>query len=333
MIIEIKPYENKYRTGVVELLQYLWPWTEQERYERFNWEYVGNPSHPEPLAVVAVNEDDEVLGFRGWVPGIANSNGKRYLIARAADAVVSPKGRRQGIFTKMTFFSLEYLRNNGVDAILNLTSNEQSNPGNLKLGWQAIGKLNIWCNPVWPHVKKQLQDTVIIKKNGYQIELMPHIPYDLNIVTNAERIAFSMAEGQLGWLGKMPGNGFLTALTRKSDGTIDNVFVFGFGKGRKTPLYYMNVNEGKSGKTTFREACKFLSPGVISAWGMALDERNSTFLKKVGFIKIPFFEKIRKDPPILVRSVLDPEIDDGWLLEDKDIRDLNNWQLMIADLF
>lgn len=333
MIIDIKPYEEKYRTGVVELLQYLWPWNEQKRQERFDWEYVGNPSHPEPLAVIALNEKDEVLGFRGWVPGIVNSNGRQYLVARAADAIVSPKGRRQGVFTKMTLFSLDYLRKNGVVAILNLTSNEQSNPGNLKLGWQTIGKLNIWCNFVWPHVKKPLQETVIIKKNDYQIELMPYIPSDLNVVANTERIFFSMGEGQLGWIGKMPGKRFLTALSRKSDGTIDNVFVFGLGLGRKTPLFFMNVKDESSAGNTFREARKFLTTGIISAWGMALEEKNASFLKKVGFIRIPFFEKLRKDPPILVRSVHEPEMVSGWLLEKKDIREIYNWQLMIIDMF
>lgn len=333
MAVEVKPYEPKYRDGIVEVLKDLWPWTLEQRYERFDWEYYSNPSHPEPLAVVAVNDKDEVLGFRGWVPGIVNSNKKSYLVARAADVVVAPKGRRQGIFSKMTTYSIDYLRSNGVDAILNLSSNEQSNPGYIKLGWQSIGQLNIWYKVVWPHRKRILKEKTVIKTEGYQIELIPYIPSDLNVASNTDRIYLSMSEGQLAWMGKMPGNSFLTALSRRNDGTIDNVFVFGIGQGRKTTLFYMDVKNEQFGVKTFRKACEYLTPGVISAWGMALDERNAEFLKKKGFIKLPFFEKIRKKPPILVRSINNIEKDAGWFLGDLDIRNINNWQLMFIDSF
>ncbi len=333
MIKEIKPYESKYCDGVIGLLKNLWPWEEEERYAHFNWEYYGNPIHPEPLAVIAVNEVDEVIGFRGWVPGVVYSEGKKYLVARAADAVVSPLCRRQGVFSKMTVFSIEYLRKNGVDAILNLTSNSQSNPGNLKLGWNAIGQLNIWYKIVCPHRKNYLEEAVVINKNGYRIELIPNIPNELKVGDDSDLISFSLAEGQLGWIGKKPGEKYLTALALREDGLIDSLFVFSINHGRKTSLQYLKVNDVKIAKQTFHLVCKYFTTGIISVWGMALSEKNAQFLKKVGFIQIPFYEKLRKKPPILVRTIGNPAEQQGWILGKKDIRDIRNWQLMSLDSF
>ncbi len=333
MRVLIKPYESKYRDGVVEVLQYLWPWSKEERYARFDWEYYNNPSYAKPMAVVAVNEDDEVVGFRGWIPGLVKGNGSVFLIARAADAVVLPSCRKQGIFSKMTVCSLSYLHDNGVDAILNLTSNSQSNPGNIKLGWKSIGQLIIWYKIIYPHKKKELDKTIELTCDNHKIEIYPFIPEELRVNTNHERLAFSMNDGQLGWIGKMPGGKFITAVSRRMDGVIDNVFVFGVGHGRKTSLFYLEVNDDRIAKRTLRETYRFFTAGIVSVWGMALSERNARFLKKCGFTKIPFCEKLRKPLPILVRTVGDPEEQRGWFLGGNDIRNLKSWQLMFIDSF
>lgn len=334
MHIEIKPYDPKYQESVIEVLQHLWPWNEQERRKRFDWEYFGNPSHPMPLAVVAVNEQDEVLGFRGWVPGIVCSDGKKYLVARAADAVVSPQCRRQSVFSKMTVFSIEYLRKNGIDAILNLTSNSQSNPGNLKLGWAPIGQLNIWYRLVISFKKKRLSEVDRIRKGKYQIEITPYIPRGLQFNYQESRIAFSMNEGQLDWYSKFPRVNFITVVAYDSNGKTAGILIFKKSNNtKKTVLFFLNVKEGSLAKIMFKVAKRYLPTGLISVWGMALNEDKVNILKSFGFFKIPFYEKLRKMPPILVRSMNNSEVHEGWLLGGKDIRDLNNWELMPIDMF
>lgn len=334
MLINIKSYEHKYRDGVVCILQHLWPWDEQERYARFEWEYYGNPSHPEPLAVVAVNEEDEVLGFRGWIPGIVCSDGKRYLVARAADVVVSPKGRRQGIFTKMTVYSIDYLRKNGVDAILNLTSNSQSNPGYLKLGWRAIGQLNIWYKIVFSFKRRKLREFERIKIGNYLIEITPNIPQGLKMDYRGNRIAFSMNDGQLDWYNNMPGYEFMTAVAYDSNGDMVGGLIFKMIDNTKTvSLFYFNIKDSKLAKTMFKIATRYLPTGLVAAWGMALNDDKADILKSVGFFKIPFYEKLRKKPPILVRCMNDPDDQEDWFLARKDIREINNWELMFIDSF
>lgn len=334
MIINIKPYEAKYRDGVVSVLQYLWPLSEEERYNRFDWEFFGNPSFPEPLAVVAVNEEDEVVGFRGWVPGIVRSNEKEYLVARAADVVVSPKGRRMGIFTKMTIFSIEYLRSKGIDAILNLTSNSQSNPGYLKLGWVAIGLLNIWCKIVLPiHLKKTLDDVKVIKTRDYSIEVFPNIPKGIRIQNDSNHISFSMLEGQLDWFAKCPIGKYISFVSRNLKGEVVGVCVFRENGKRKKSLVYFNYNKELIGRLMLKYAFKYLQTGIITIWGMALTKDKARVLKKAGFMKIPFFEKMRKDPPILVRCIKNTGSQEDWFLGDRDIRKMDNWELYSIDLF
>lgn len=334
MKIYIKPFESKYRDGVVTVLENLWPWDEAERYARFDWEYLGNPNHEKNLAVVAVNEKEEVVGFRGWVPGIVISNGKDYLVARAADAVVSPYNRRQGVFQKMTIYSLEYLEKNGVDAILNLTSNSQSNPGNLKLGWVPIGQLNIWYRLVISFKKKRLSEVDRIRKGKYQIEITPYIPGGLQFNYQESRIAFSMNDGQLDWYSKFPGVNFITVVAYDSNGKTAGILIFKMTcNTKKTVLFYLNIKDKKLAKIMFKVAKRYLPTGIISVWGMALNEDKVNILKSFGFFKIPFYEKLRKLPPILVRSMNNSEVHEGWLLGGKDIRDLNNWELMPIDMF
>lgn len=332
MDIIIKPYESKYRVGVVDVLQHLWLFPEKERFERFDWLYESNsnPSFSEPLAVVAVNENDEVLGFRGWVPGIVWQKGKQYIVARAADVVVSPKARRQGIFTKMTTFSLSYLKEKGVSGILNLSSNSQSNPGNIKLGWEPLVQLNIWYKIRIGNAKK-LSNKEGYEYQGHRIFLYPYIPQGLRM-PSSDSLCFSMNEGQLDWYSKRPYKEYLTAVSYDVENNMSSLFIIDKREIAPSLILFYSKNQNV-GIYTFKLICNRVNSWIIGVWGWALTKEQSKLLRSLGFVRIPFYEKIKKKPPILVRTVSEPDKDGEWKLGDKDIRDKRNWSISLIDNF
>lgn len=334
MEIVTKPFEAKYREGVVDVLQYLWHEELDERFAHFDWLYFGNPSHPDPLAVVAVNENDEVMGFRGWVPGIIKTDGNAYLVARAADVVVSPKARRQGVFSKMTVYSLSYLKDNGVQAILNLSSNSQSNPGYRKLGWVTMAHKNIWYQllpPLLTSKKNTLKDKIQLKLGSQTVFLYPYIPRGLKIPTSND-LSFSMEDGQLDWFSMRPYTKYVTLTAYNTNEDLEALFIIDI-EGQMSRLLFFYCKDISKSKKYFKILKPYIEKRIISAWGWALSEKNRLLLKKMGFICIPFYEKLRKKPPILVRSIGDTEVTDNWIIERKDIRDRKNWNINLIDDF
>ena len=335
MEIIIKPFEPKYREGVVDVLQFLWHEEQDERFAHFDWLYYENPNHPETLAVVAVDENDEVMGFRGWVPGIIKIDGNVFIVARAADVVVSPKARRQGVFSKMTVSSLSYLKDKGVHAILNLSSNSQSNPGYRKLGWVTMAKKNIWYQLLLPSFLSSkeyiLKDKVQIKCGRHSVFLFPYIPQGLRIPTSNE-LSFSMEDGQLDWYAKRPCTKYVTLTAYNEVGNLDALYIVDIEE-KMARLLYFYCNDTTNSKKYFGLLKPYIGRRIISAWGWALSEKNTKLLKKLGFIEIPFYEKIREKPPILVRSIGDSNNDNNWKIGGRDIRDCDNWNINKIDDF
>ena len=332
MKIEIKPYEAKYKDGVVDVLQYLWKFPKQERYDRFEWLYESNsnPSFKETIAVVGVNDEDEVVGFRGWVPGIIWQDGKKYIVARAADVVVSPKGRRQGLFTRMTTYSIQYLRKKGVSGILNLSSNSQSNPGYIKLGWRPIGQLNIWyrirIRKFVPLVQKEEWNV-----SGGKTILYPYIPTGLRL-PSGNNLNFSMREGQLDWYAKRPHKQYITAVSYNDEGELVSLFITE-ERGKVTGLIYAYCTDVKMGSYAFRKLSVRTESRIIAVWGWALSISNARLLKRIGFLTIPFYTKIRNIPPVLVRTVGELDDECNWKIGNKDMRNINNWEISLIDSF
>jgi len=70
-------------------------------------------------------------------------------MATPSDAIVHPEIRRKGIFTQLTLHSIEELENR-FDYFISTSSNEQSTPGNIKLGWYNL-KTKIYTKKICLH--------------------------------------------------------------------------------------------------------------------------------------------------------------------------------------
>jgi GNAT superfamily N-acetyltransferase len=85
----------------------------------------------------------QIIGLRAFMRWRFRAGGRAEPIraVQSVDAATHPDYQRQGIFTRLTEQAVDNLRST-TDLIYN-TPNEKSLPGNLKLGWQVVGRLSV----------------------------------------------------------------------------------------------------------------------------------------------------------------------------------------------
>jgi hypothetical protein len=117
-------------------------WVSGEPHERlFSWKHVENPFGPSSIWLA--EDDDGLVGCRTLLKWrFVDETGRPYAAARAVDTVTLPRAQGQGIFTRLTALALDELAGDGVDFVFN-TPNDQSRPGNLKMGWTEVGRMPI----------------------------------------------------------------------------------------------------------------------------------------------------------------------------------------------
>ena len=69
-----------------------------------------------------------------------DGDGRPRSAVRAVDTATHPDHQGRGIFRRLTLGAVDELQADGVDFVFN-TPNDQSRPGYLKMGWQAVGRV------------------------------------------------------------------------------------------------------------------------------------------------------------------------------------------------
>lgn len=348
MNITIKPYSHEYAKQCADLEQYLWKEDKQGREIRFDWAYTNCPVHKKPLCVIAVDENDEVMGFRGYLLNRYVIGNTETLVAQLSDTVVSDKARRRGIFQKMTNFSLQYLKDNGVSSIINLSPSWPPYHGYKKIGFEDLGQFHSKyrfgiCNIInekllkrnraeWSergdayrsikgfalHISQSVDDTIISQVND---------------LSSTARIHSSLAFDILKWRTIRPGKHYVYAYAMDNSSKLH-----GFAMFRTADYFTYDMGLYLSDETdTFVQLFRFFKkeykPAAVAAWDFALDIKQHKLLKKVGMASIPFINKIRKNPPVLIRTLqTDQDGNLNWNIGGMDIRKIDNWTINKLDL-
>jgi GNAT superfamily N-acetyltransferase len=139
MNIEYVEYnETEHLDQLVKLERHLWEnQTEDELKAIFKWKY--RKKYDFSNAFVAL-ENDRLIAFRGFFINRYKVLNDVYPIAVFSDAVTHPKYRGRGVFSKLSNFGVQYLKENGIIGVLALSSNNKSSPGYLKLGAKALAE-------------------------------------------------------------------------------------------------------------------------------------------------------------------------------------------------
>ena len=348
MGITIKPYSREYSGQCADLEQFLWREDKAGREIRFDWAYTNNPVYENPLCVIAVNEEDEVLGFRGYFLNKYRIGNEEFLVAQLSDTVVSSKARRQGIFQKMTDFSIDYLKENGVSLILNLSPSWPPYYGYKKIGFEDLGQFHsrykfgfgsIIAEKLygknrgnWDQRKEAVKAI-----GGLTYHIAPAV--DKSVISqvrqlvSTSRIHSSLSPDILQWRTARPGKDYLYAFTMDASGRLQSFMMLSTSDFFNYNLGLYLTRKVETFKQLLRLFKKEYKPATIAAWDFALDETSKKLLKRMGMVPIPFINKIRKNPPALVRTLRTCE--DGslnWIIGGVDMRKVENWTINKFDL-
>ncbi len=348
MNITIKPYSQEYAKQCADLEQHLWKEDEKGREIRFEWAYTNCPVHEKPLCVIAVNEEDEVLGFRGYFLNKYRIGNEEFLVAQLSDTVVSVKARRQGIFQKMTDFSLDYLKDNGASLIINLSPSWPPYHGYKKISFEDLGQFHSkykfgFCSLFNAKLLKKSRanwnergETKMSKK-GLTLHVLQNVDDPIvsqaNNLLSTTRIHSSLAFDILKWRTVRPDKHYVYVYALDDSGKLHGFVMFKTGDYFNYDLGLYLSDETDTFIQLFRLFKMEYKPATVAAWNFALDDNSHKLLRKVGMISIPFINKIRKNPPALVRTLQTYE--DGslnWNIGGVDIRKVENWTINKFDL-
>ena len=140
--IRFTEYDPSFKDRLIDFLGTGLNWSDLSRRERdelFEWKYEKNPYLDESLVFLALS-DDKIVGHRAFVVQKFKAK-KEYLMGTPADALVHPDHRRQGIFSRLTDFSIEHISENDLlDFLISLSSTKESSKGNMKAGFRPLGE-------------------------------------------------------------------------------------------------------------------------------------------------------------------------------------------------
>lgn len=344
MEIVIKPFEEKYTVQCADLEKYLWKEDADMRLKRFKWTYLDSPNYHSNLSVIAVNENDEVMGFRGLFVNKFKVLGEDVVVAQIADTIVSPKARRMGIFNKMNVFAFKQLEKENVSFILDTGPSWPPYYGYKKLGFEDLAPFhNVYKYYVGRiiarklGVSKKITNEIMEERRGLRYyvttQISDELLYKIEGSDNSDKIHSSVDFDNLKWRSQKPNKKYVYAYTLDSDNNIESFIMFStvdfefFSLGL---LIGNNVDAFRYSMKLFEKVC---NPTKVMAWDFAINDLHRYILSKLRFYPIPFLSKFRKNPPALVYSVqLNEEGYRNWIINGIDIRDINNWNLSRIDM-
>jgi len=342
--ITITPYTHNRKSGLLNLLSHMWhELTDAERKKRFEWRYEKNPYQDQPFIFLAL-DGERVAGFRAFVVQLFMLHGKAYKVYSPADAIVHPNYRRRGVFSNLNdAFLQEVNRHKDMPGIiLNLTSNRFSTPGYLKQYWQetngvkryyykysipALFKNYVNSRTVTPGAfsRKDLEFEITNKINSQELAAFNEQnrnPYTLSPVRD---------EAFYNWKYSYNPEQYLTVYARK-ESSLQAYLILKRVTGKQYALEEYGGSNTNAFIKTVSAAMKRLQVPLLRSWAFAPHDQD--LLKKAGFYPEPtgLMKKLGKERlPILVRPAQPKPDETDFVIDGQDIRQINNWQIQLAD--
>lgn len=140
--------------AILALLANSLAWSPDDDFAAFFfWKHRENPFGESPGWVAL--DAGRVVGYRTFLRWDFDWDGRRARTVRAVDTAVARDHRGQGIFSRLTRQALDELEQEGVEFVFN-TPNDQSRPGYLKMGWEVVGRQQVFIRPhlSWPSLRR-----------------------------------------------------------------------------------------------------------------------------------------------------------------------------------
>ncbi len=139
--VRICRYDSSLKDQLVEFLGLQWRNKNfNERKKLVEWIYESNPYTKRPFRYLVLY-GDRIIAQRSFVIQKLTCNSDEFLVGISADTIVHPDFRRQGLFSSLTNYAFEDMReNSNIRFLLSLSSNEASTAGYLKCGFISVGE-------------------------------------------------------------------------------------------------------------------------------------------------------------------------------------------------
>lgn len=344
---EIRNYQNEFLLQVARLQKYLWGGNLEENISFFKWKYEENPYTENPIGIIAFQKDD-VIGFKSFYPTrweIGNK-GNKFMMLSPTDTVIHPDHRRKGLFTAMTKMSMKIYKGTQYKTFINLSSNEYTAAGNLKLGWLPVHSITF----LRKYNFAGLINYFLIKKTKFKL--------------NKSNITFGKF-GNIEVTDK-PKVEEMCSVIQKQEQTIGKIRLYKdteylkyrFRNPRKRYIFYYFWNNGKitgyliiktlkrnnnvhildyaqSKSTAIQEILRHIINSkyydMISIWNIDLENELLQTLKRLHFNTNPIYGKIenmlRGSQYLLIRPIRKEFTEEDWFVQGVDSRNIENWAI------
>lgn len=178
MNFNIIDYSDKYEEKVIRLLKSTFSTISANDYfspAYFRWKHINNP-HGRSLMYIAIDENDEVVGFRSFMCWVFEKDNKFYKALRPVDTATAVSCRGKGLFKKLTFHTLNSSEAKTKGFVFN-TPNKNSHPVYLKYGWKDENPIKFNFIPL--SFKNTLKKLVFKTQNSKVCNHLNEITTDL----------------------------------------------------------------------------------------------------------------------------------------------------------
>ncbi len=348
--LRIIRFVPEYKSRLMDLLAYKWRGKDRLQIaDKFTWRYEANPhaSHPH---VYLAEDQGMPAGFRAFIPQNFTLGKKPCKVFIPADAIVHPSYRRQGIFSKLNTAMLSAVHKEYPDNafILNLTSNKMSRPGNLKQGWQlARGQRRFHYKVSWMNYLKSFLanrsnrfrgNTMFVEEDAWQYEISPtNCAQELAALREKMRpeniIAGIRDEKFYTWRYSAPGAKYVFLYLRENK-ELKAFFILRKVKSARYVLEEYYAPDVRTMKKLIAQSMKYLTISELKTASFS-DSQMEMFLQSGFSLYSRFWHRIHKKKimPVLVRPSHPEPRENHFFVLEKDVRDMENWQLYQADAY
>ena len=329
-----RPYQNEDRDEVLPLLETLWGCSPAEAEAKFEWKYLAPPTAVQRIpAFVALVDTGAVAGFRGFLPMQFSRGDQTLSILSPADAIVSVKHRRQGIFNRLLSLSMEELAES-YDYFLNFSSNRLSTAGYLKRGWEAVGarefrrRLGLFAlfKRAPASIKPRLDDGVRVTRDVEEY-------IDARMAIADPTTCFSLSGSSDYWRWRLSNPGGKYHFLMADQGGVKTLATVSL-RGRA--LYLIDWKTSASDDLGLQRVLKLCSRAFrvnhCAYWQWALPAEEQTALRRNGYYA---WDKLRRwlkrdsfAPQVLLRPVCAEIQPADWLRDGQDLRAGENWRCL-----
>ena len=153
----IREFRRGDREGYLELYETVFG--ARKSPEWFAWKYEDNP-YADHVPVYVAETNGEIVGARSFFALRLRHGDTTVPVLQPCDTMVHPDHRRRGIFTRMTEAAID--RYAPEDPVLFFDfPNENSLPGNLKLGWRVVAEVPTYYRVQRPGALADLNDSLL----------------------------------------------------------------------------------------------------------------------------------------------------------------------------